>query len=132
MFSEKWSAKHTKRYVPLLWVAILSLGVNYGITWYSEQSFYLPLVYRLIAVVLLLIPLGFFMGMPFPFGLTRISKGKTAISWAINGIMTVVGSLISVISSLTFGFTATMIIGAAIYGILYLLQPKLIIQPKNG
>lgn len=132
LFSEKWSAKHTKRYVPLLWVAILSLAVNYGITWYSEQSFYLPLVYRLIAVVLLLIPLGFFMGMPFPFGLTRISEGKTAISWAINGIMTVVGSLISVIGSLTFGFTATMIIGAAIYGILYLLQPKLIIQPKNG
>ncbi|VTR35599.1 Uncharacterised protein [Actinobacillus pleuropneumoniae] len=65
------------------------------------------------------------MGMPFPFGLTKIPERKIALSWAINGLMTVTGSLLATMISLTLGFTAAMTIGALIYGLLYILQPKL-------
>ncbi|MFX3637333.1 MAG: spermine synthase [Candidatus Pristimantibacillus sp.] len=128
LVSTRWFSGGTKRYTPLFCVAFLTIGINLVITWYHEQMFYLPLVYRLIIAGLLLIPLGFFMGMPFPFGLTLIPKQQTAISWAINGLMTVAGSLISIMISLTMGFTVALVIGACIYGLLFIVQPKLNMQ----
>lgn len=66
------------------------------------------------------------MGMPFPYGLTQVSERQTAVSWAINGLMTVAGSLLSVMISMTMGFTVAMMIGAAVYGLLYIVHPKLV------
>lgn len=132
LFSARRYAERTKRYGPLMWVALTALGVNAMITWYNEQMIYLPLGIRLLAAVFLLIPLGFFMGMPFPYGLNRTPQRQTAISWAVNGLMTVTGSLLSVIVSLTMGFTAAMAIGAALYGLLYVVQPKLKLQTGIG
>lgn len=43
----------------------------------------------------------------------------------VKGLMSVAGSILSVIISLTMGFTAAMTIGAAVYGFLYAVQPKL-------
>lgn len=132
LLSAKWSSGHTKRYAPLLGVAILAFAVNACITWYNEQSFYWPMVYRVLAALFLLIPLGITMGMPFPNGLLRIPKRYTALSWAINGLMTVAGTILSVIISLTMGFSAAMMIGAAVYGFLYAIQPKLNMRTGNG
>lgn len=125
------SFKPDKRYSPLLWVAILTIGLNIGITWYNNQSFYFPQPFRLIVAGLLLIPLGFFMGMPFPFGLSRTPKQWTALSWAINGLMTVAGSLSAVMISFNFGFSAAMMFGASMYGMLYLIQPGLNMQARS-
>ena len=64
------------------------------------------------------------MGMPFPFGLTKTPERKIALSWAINGLMTVTGSLLATMISLTLGFTRYDD-RALLYGLLYILQPKL-------
>ncbi len=125
LFFGKWFSFDKKRYTPLLWICVLTLSVNGVISWYNEQSFSLSLTYRVIAAGLILIPLGLFMGMPFPFGLTKTPEWKIALSWAINGLMTVTGSLLATMISLTLGFTAAMTIGALLYGLLYILQPKL-------
>ncbi|NTZ19078.1 spermine synthase [Paenibacillus sp. JMULE4] len=126
LLSGIWFNGQTKRFVPLLIITILAIGVNSGITWYNEQMFYLPLIYRIAVAAILLFPLGFFMGMPFPYGLTQVSERQTAVSWAINGLMTVAGSLLSVMISMTMGFTVAMMIGAAVYGLLYIVHPKLV------
>lgn len=132
LLSAKWFSGHAKRYAPLMGVAFLALAVNACITWYNEQSFYWPMIYRLLAALFLLIPLGISMGMPFPYGLLCIPKRYVALSWAINGLMTVAGSILSVIISLTMGFTAAMTVGAAVYGLLYAMQPKLNMRTGNG
>jgi hypothetical protein len=62
---------------------------------------------------------GFFMGMPFPRGLAMLSKDDRnniiPVLWGINGLMSVVGSVLSVIISMQFGFTATLISGTVFY-----------------
>ncbi|WP_336788289.1 spermine synthase [Paenibacillus sp. MMO-177] len=121
----RWFSNRSKRYTPLLWVAVLTIVINLFITWYDQQMFYVPILYRLIGGALILIPLGFFGGMPLPLGLSLLPYQQIGLSWAINGLMTVVGSLLSVLISLNWGITAALGIGSLIYGLLYLLQPRL-------
>jgi hypothetical protein len=114
-----------RRYIPLLLVGILAIIVNVLIGWYNRSSVDLTDAGRLLAVILALVPLGFFMGMPFPYGMRAIQKHQVAISFALNGVMTVAGSILAAMISLTLGFTATIIIGGAIYAALYFVQPVL-------
>ncbi|MBN2981777.1 class I SAM-dependent methyltransferase [Cohnella algarum] len=126
LLSLKWQeGRHDKRFAPLLWTAVYGIVANIAMTAWSDDVLHLALIYKILMAMLLLIPLGFFMGMAFPYGISRSSERHRALGWAINGIMTAAGSLISVILSLTFGFAVTMAAGAAIYGALYFLQPAL-------
>lgn len=126
-FSKKWTSYHG-RYTPLLLVGLLAALVNAIVGWYYENPFEWSQTYRVLAAVTLLFPLGFFMGMPFPFGLSKLERHQTAMSWGFNGIMTVAGSLLATMMSLTFGFTVTVLLGAAIYVLLFALQPLLKLQ----
>lgn len=129
----KWRMGTNHRFCSLICTAIYALGVNSVIIWYNDQLISFPILARLIVVGILLVPLGFFMGMPFPNGLCRIPPHVVAISWGINGLMTVAGSLLSVMISMTIGFAATLAIGAAIYGLLYWMQPQLgMLNPETG
>ena len=63
------------------------------------------------------------MGMPFPVGLTWTSKHFSVFvpwAWGINGYATVIGSVLSVILALNFGFRSVLLIAAGIYIIAYL------------
>ncbi len=73
---------------------------------------------RIALSLLILIPLGFIMGIPFPIGMTIASNnfsGHTAWFWAINGAMSVVASVLSVCVSIAWGFTATLWVGFICY-----------------
>ena len=74
---------------------------------------------RIILSSLLVMMQGFFMGMPFPRGLTMLAKNNRStiipLVWGINGLMAVVGSVLSVIISMQFGFTTTLISGTVFY-----------------
>ncbi|MGF7430931.1 hypothetical protein PQV03_09220 [Thermoanaerobacterium thermosaccharolyticum] len=76
----------------------------------------------IISSILVMIP-GFFMGMPFPRGIRLLGAGDKnviPIAWGINGAMSVIGSILSVIISMIFGFKITLITGAIIYGLICL------------
>lgn len=73
---------------------------------------------RILLVVAFLIPIGIPLGMPFPLGIQVLkSRAPNLIPWAwgVNGFMTVVGSLMSVILSMKFGFDLTLVVAVAIY-----------------
>ena len=107
-------------FIPLYGVLLLLLKeplLSYFLSW----SFYA----RMLATAILIFPLGFFMGMPFPLGIARSHKLASGIfgwAWAINGFFTVFGGAASLIASLYLGFTQTLIICFLIYflaGILF-------------
>jgi hypothetical protein len=78
----------------------------------------LPLFARVFVAILVIAPLGLVMGMPFPRGLMRAGTGSLAAApfyWGLNGILSVVGSVGTVVLALTFGFRVAMIAGAACY-----------------
>lgn len=123
-FSKRW-VLNRRRYVPLLFVGILAVLVDTTIGWYYDHPIDLSLSLRIFLAVLFITPVGFFMGMPFPHGLSKLQKHQIAVSWGFNGIMTVAGSLLAATISLTFGFTMTIAVGATVYAMLFVLQPLL-------
>lgn len=77
-----------------------------------------PLAMRATVAALLIFPLAFCLGMPFPLGILAVSgraTGAVAWAWALNGLFTVIGSLASVLLALWFGFQVTILIALAIY-----------------
>lgn len=76
------------------------------------------LALRAAVAALLIFPLAFCLGMPFPLGILAISgraTGAVAWAWALNGLFTVIGSLASVLLALWFGFQTTVLMALGIY-----------------
>ncbi|MCL2392797.1 MAG: hypothetical protein FWC66_09385, partial [Oscillospiraceae bacterium] len=69
---------------------------------------------------------GFFMGMPFPRGIVLLGesdrKDIIPVMWGVNGTLSVTGSVISIILSMTFGFNIAFLAGAVIYLVIGLFR----------
>jgi hypothetical protein len=73
---------------------------------------------RFLYSILLIIPLGFVMGIPFPLAIAKVKEKREEIVpwlWAINGCTSVVGSIAAVIISIHFGFFTVIGMAALIY-----------------
>ena len=71
-----------------------------------------------IATLMMIFPLGFFMGMPFPLGILHLRKapeGAVAWAWGINGLFTVLGGGIAGVISLFAGFNVVFFIAMGVY-----------------
>jgi len=85
----------------------------------AQAGLALPLAGRIAVATLLIFPLGFFLGMPFPLGILAIERqprGAVAWAWGMNGLFTVIGGLASVLGGLEIGFNFTIVIALALYG----------------
>ena len=94
----------------------------------------LPMAARLAIAVVLIAPLGFAMGMPFPRGLRSAGHGPLPAPpfyWGLNGIMSVVGSVTTVFVALTLGFQAVMLAGCAGYFVAALASPRALVTPTS-
>jgi hypothetical protein len=86
--------------------------------WLSHLALALPLAGRILASSLMILPLGFFLGMPFPLGILALANQPTsAIAWAwgMNGVFTVAGGLLAVVLSAMFGFNITILFALSLY-----------------
>jgi spermidine synthase len=79
-----------------------------------------PLVPRLILSGMLIAPLGYFMGMPFPKG---ASNYPILVDWAfaVNGSASVIGSVMAILLATSYGYSLTLCAALAIYGCAYVL-----------
>jgi hypothetical protein len=83
---------------------------------------------RAAAAAAMIAPVALLLGMPFAHGigvLRRIDPGFVPWAWAVNGSATVVGSVVTVIVSMNFGFNAVLLIAAGIYGVAFLAIDRL-------
>ncbi|MEM7308259.1 MAG: hypothetical protein AAF682_16385 [Planctomycetota bacterium] len=88
----------------------------------------LPTAARIAIAVVLLAPLAVSMGMPFALGVDRIARGSSGLvawAWGINGYTSVIGSVLTVVLSIAFGFNAVVWIGAGVYAVAWLMAPFL-------
>lgn len=97
--------------------------------------------YRLLVSGVLLIPLGFLMGMPFPTGLRALvaAQARDFVSgqrenavewaWAMNAAASVLGSVSAMVIAIQFGLTVTLACGAAAYLLAILVMPALRAKP---
>jgi hypothetical protein len=83
---------------------------------------------RIAVAIVLIFPLGFFLGMPFPLGILAIEKrpsGAIAWAWAMNGLFTVIGGILSVVLSIFYGFRVTLLAALLIYCLAFFLFPRM-------
>ncbi len=73
---------------------------------------------RIVVALLLLVPCGFFMGMPFPIAMRIGSLKRASLTpwfWGINGATSVTASVLAVLISATWGISLAWWIGVGCY-----------------
>lgn len=92
-------------------------------------------ILRSLVCYLLLIPFGFLLGIPFPTAIELLKKDNLEqyIPWmyGINGIMSVMGSVLAVILSMSYGFTVTFYTGLSFYLITFITMVSFLIFKKE-
>jgi len=118
-----WGSRLSDR-IPL-WTAlaalvILLISAPFWLSHILSLALGLSLGLRLVVTVLLLAPVGFLMGIPFPNGIRSILKpdgqsSQIPWAWAVNGAASVVASVLAALLALTFGFSWVLRLGALCY-----------------
>lgn len=96
----------------LLWLSVMPPLIRLT----DHESFAI----RVAVTLLSLLPVGLAMGVPFAAGLNDLRRrGPRFIPWAwgMNGLASVLGSILAVILAMRVGFTSVLVAGALCYGI---------------
>lgn len=127
LFSRRWLPRAEMAWMPLVLVLVtLSLYVLL-LPGRLAALVGIAFEYRLLVSAILLIPLGFLMGMPFPSGLRALAStpapefgadvADNAVewAWAMNAAASVLGSVLAMVIAIQFGLTVTLACGAVAY-----------------
>jgi len=79
-----------------------------------------PVVIKIILSVLLIAPLAFCMGMPFPLGLSRLAETNADLVpwvWGVNGCASVLSAIVATIIAIHFGFTIVILSALVLYAL---------------
>ena len=99
-------------------VAIIGAIEAIALPWLVPMLLWMPLWARIVFAMVLIAPLGLVMGMPFPSGLRRTGGGslpEPPFYWGLNGLMSVIGSIVTVFVAVMAGFLEAMLMGSACY-----------------
>jgi hypothetical protein len=105
-------------FVGIIAFLLLDLTVYGSITSGLDQLSILP---RVLVVAVLIFPLGFFMGMPFPKATLRVGE---LIDWgfSVNGAASVFGATLVVMVAFSYGYTVALVLGVVVYLSAWLLM----------
>jgi hypothetical protein len=73
---------------------------------------------RILLSLLLIMPVAFSMGMPFPLALQRVSAQAPALvpwAWAINGCASTISAVAAVLLAIHFGISNLILLALALY-----------------
>jgi hypothetical protein len=99
-------------------VAVLIAAAAFGLQPLLRALIGLPFAVRVVVTVALLAPLGVGLGMAMPIALKRLHAQYPAgvpWAWAVNGVMSVLGSVLAVAIAITAGFTVATLAACACY-----------------
>jgi hypothetical protein len=139
--SRRWVAHTQRGWLPLAFIAGVLLLYVFVLPELLNRLVGLPFEAKLLTSGVLLVPLGFAMGMPFPSGLRALAsipaRGFPASgigeseengvewAWAMNAGSSVLGSVLAMVIAIQFGLNVTLACGAAAYLIAILLLTTL-------
>jgi predicted membrane-bound spermidine synthase len=114
----------------LVCFAIAGLGLVYALALPRLVPALLPwsLPARVAVAVAMVAPLGLAMGMPFPRGLRQAGRGGLPTApfyWGLNGVLSVIGSILTVLGAVNLGFQVVMVGACACYVAAALAWPRL-------
>lgn len=109
------ASKSRIRFILLLGILVtFGLVTPYIIHFFRESSTEI----RILISVLILFPMGLFLGMAFPIGMKLANVKNPDITpwlWGINGVMSVLATILSIIIAMNYGISASYWSGAVCY-----------------
>jgi Spermidine synthase len=123
-----WSnrlAPRARVVVPVVFLVLCALTAFYelGLDGLKDGLLSEGLAVRVTLVIIVLAPLGLCLGMFMPLGLGIVSglsdhpDEYVAWSWAVNGFFSVIGSVLTTILAMSFGFRLVQLVALGIYGV---------------
>jgi len=82
--------------------------------------------WKILLTLLLVAPLAFCLGMPFPLGLATVAARAAPLvpwAWGINGFASVVATLLATLLAIHLGYAAVLLLAAVLYGLAAWLLP---------
>jgi hypothetical protein len=104
-------------------LAVLTVFYRFGLDDLTDHFQTAGLAGRVLVALLVLAPLGVCLGMFMPLGLGLVGRlspqreSYVAWSWAVNGFFSVIGSVLTTILSMTYGFRAVQLGALVAYAI---------------
>jgi spermidine synthase len=133
LLSRRWFSEPTRVLIALAFIVIALSIYVLVLPHLLETLIGQAFTTKLLTSALLLIPLGFAMGMPFPSGLRALSAAKAGNdhaghgavewAWAMNAASSVLGSVLAIVIAIQFGLTVTLGYGVVAYVLAMLLLP---------
>jgi spermidine synthase len=129
--SRKWFVRTGRAWLPLAFITSVLLLYVFILPRLLNALVGLPFAAKLLSSAILLVPLGFAMGMPFPTGLRALAsipvpefpraeksecqENSVEWAWAMNAGSSVLGSVLAMVIAIQFGLNATLACGAGAY-----------------
>jgi hypothetical protein len=86
--------------------------------WVFRTCLGFSVFWRITIAMLLVAPLGFVLGMPFPLGLRLAIRRSSALgswAWGVNGFFTVIGTILALILGMMIGFQLVLLLASTCY-----------------
>ena len=106
----------------ITWAIVLLLLLLSGHAWLLDDvvrgALAWPLGLRVLLALLVVGAAGALMGVPFPTGIQMLAdrtEGMVAWAWGMNGVASVMASLVNLVISVTFGLRVALLSAAALY-----------------
>ena len=144
--SRRWLGEKTTAGLPLILIAAAILLYVFILPGLLDALVGMTFVVKLLISGVLLIPLGFAMGMPFPTGLRALAslaapefpsaekseakQNAVEWAWAMNAASSVLGSVLAMVIAIQFGLNVTLACGAVAYLLAFSLTRTL--QPQRA
>ena len=88
---------------------------------------WLPVSMKIFIAALMLGPLAFCMGLPFPLALTAVGADTPDLipwAWAVNGCASVIAAVFATLLAVHFGFTVVVLTALVLYGLAAAVFPS--------
>jgi hypothetical protein len=130
LISRKWCAEPSRVWLPLCLVIAALLLYTTVLPAILNILVGAPFFVKLLISGVILVPIGFVMGMPFPTGLRALAgkrqhDNSIEWAWAMNAASSVLGSVSAIVIAILFGLNATLACGAVAYLFALLLRGRL-------
>jgi len=119
--ARRWVHSRARLVQVLSAIAVLILLYIFALPALLSVAIGLSFSIKLVISAVLLGPLGFLMGMPFPSGLRQVETVEWA--WALNAAASVLGSVLAMVVAIHFGLGVTFACAAAAYLLAALFSP---------
>ncbi|MCO6413950.1 MAG: hypothetical protein J5I92_14510 [Thiogranum sp.] len=127
LYSQRLLQNHAGIAVPVTVIALTSLVYLAGLDNLFTPLGAWPDAMRIAVALLLIAPLAFCMGMPFPLAIGRLGQSAPQLipwAWGINGCASVISAVLATLLAMHLGFSAVVVMAVVLYGVAAVSLPR--------